>query len=77
MVREFGPRLSVLMFQRITPEFAYQFVPTPASGYDLLKAAALIRAHGMRFQSSISLPYKEFHLAHEMPLQMREARPGT
>jgi hypothetical protein len=34
--REFGPRLPILMFQRITPEFAYQSVPKPTSADDLL-----------------------------------------
>ena len=77
VLRDYGPRLSVLTFQRITPEFAYQSLPKPASSYDLLKAAALIWAHGMRFQSSISLPCNELHLVHKMPLWMREARPGT
>jgi hypothetical protein len=36
VLTEFGPRLSALMFQRITPEFAYQTVPKPASADDLL-----------------------------------------
>jgi hypothetical protein len=49
-------------------ESAYRFLPRAAFGYDLLKAAALIWAQRMRLQSSISLLYKEFHLAHQMPL---------
>ena len=77
MFREFGPRLSVLMFHASHPNLRISLCPNLHLADDLLQAAALIWAHGMRFQSSISLPYNEFHLAHKMPLQMREARPGT
>ena len=50
-----GPRLSVLMFQCITPEFAYPSVPKPASADDLLQADALIWAQRYPIQSSKSL----------------------
>ena len=49
-------------------EVAYQSVPKPASGYDLLKAAALMRAHSIRIQSSIYLAYKKLHLVSKMLL---------
>jgi len=41
-------------------------VPKPESADDLLQADALIRAHGMCFQSSISLICKELRLAPEV-----------
>jgi hypothetical protein len=44
------------MFQRTTLEFAYQSAPKPASGYDLLKAVALIWAH----RDAISMVYVPF-----------------
>jgi hypothetical protein len=52
-------------------------VPKPESADDLFQAGALIRAHGMRFPSSISLSYKELHLAHKMLFYMRKARLGA
>ena len=58
-------------------EFAYQSVPRSASGHDLLKAAALMRAHAKRFQWSISLTCKEFHLALEVLLSSALWQPVT
>src|SRR5208337_5499023 len=51
--------------------------PDPASGYDLLKAAALMWAHAMRFEWSISLAYKKFHLAPKMLLSNALWQPVT
>jgi len=47
-----------------TKTLVHEFVPNSAD--DLLQADALIRAHGMRFQSSISLTCKELRLAPEV-----------
>ena len=54
-----------------------QSVPKPASGCDLLKAAALMWANATRFQWPISFAYKEFHLAPEMPLSNALWQPVT
>ena len=77
-----GPRDLVygcrpLSFNALTHELACQSVPRLASGDDLLKAAALMWAHAMRFQWSISFAYKKFHLAPEMLLSNALWQPLT
>ena len=47
-----------------TGEPGHKLVPYSAG--DLLLADALIRARVVRFELSIFLSYKDFHLAHEM-----------
>ena len=72
-----GCRPLMFRLRHMRNEFAYQSVPRPASGYDLLKAAALMWAQAMRFQWSISLAYKKFHLAPEMLLSNALWQPVT
>ena len=49
----------------------------PYSAGDLLLADALIRARLVRFELSIFLSYKDFHLAHEMLFSMALWQPLT
>ncbi len=72
-----GCRPLLLGLRHTRNEFAYQSEPRPCICFDLLKAAALIWAHAMRFQSSISFAYKKFHLALEMLLSNALWQPVT
>ena len=56
-------------------ESGHELVPYSAG--DLLLADALIRAQFVRFELSIFLYYKEFHLAHEMLFSMALWQPLT
>ncbi len=49
----------------------------PYSAGDLLLADALIRARLVRFELSIFLSYRDFHLAHEMLFSMALWQPLT